>query len=69
MTENDTAIVPKGYFAKGHYTYIDLDDDGTVSFQTDRECETATLSKNEAKQLFLAMMNKYKAEGDIFWSA
>ena len=62
-------IKPKAYFDKLG-DWIDFDNvGGELSAQTEYECYTINLTAAETKQLFLSMMNFYKAKGDLFWES
>ena len=50
--------------------WVDFDNtEGVLSAQTEYECYTINLTESETKQLFLSMMNFYKAKGDLFWES
>ena len=62
-------VKPKAYFDRLG-DWIDFDNtQGELSAQTEYECYTINLTKHETKQLFLSMMNYYKAKGDLFWES
>ena len=52
--------------------WLSISADGTVSFGTCTEefgsCGYAELTEGQTKQLFLVLMEKYRANNDVFWS-
>ena len=65
--ENNKRVTPIGFISKSFDTYIDLDNDGNICFQTGYPCEDVALTPEESRHFLQAMINLYKSKGDAFW--
>ena len=63
MTDK-TEIKPKGFFKFNKYDFIDFNpDNGLISFSG----PNIVLTKEQSKQLFMSMLNHFRANNDKFW--